>query len=70
MPQKSKKSLQQKFHQENEHLGRPPCKILKTILKRNKGGTQTNGPKDKDIDEDAQDRPRNDVGRLYVSRKE
>ena len=31
-------------------MGSPPCKILKTILKKDPGGTQTNGPKSKKID--------------------
>ena len=31
------------------------CKILGTILKIDKGGTQTNGPKDQEIDNYAQD---------------
>ena len=37
-------SLQQKSHQRDEHLSSPPCKILETILKMNKVGTQTNWP--------------------------
>ena len=34
-----------------ETWANPPCKILRTILKRNKGGIQTEEPKDKEIDD-------------------
>ena len=30
------------------------CKILGTILKIHKGGTQTNGPEDKEVNDDVQ----------------
>ena len=35
-------------------LGNPPCKPLRTILKIDKGKTQTNGPKGKKVDDNAQ----------------
>ena len=36
------KSLQQKSHKSDKHLGRPSCKILVTILYIEKEGAQTN----------------------------
>ena len=48
------KDLQKKSHQSNKHLGCPPCKILLTILKMEKGGTYTNLLKDEDIDDNVQ----------------
>ena len=36
-----------------KHLGNTP-KINRRILKMNQGGTQTNGPNDKNVDNDAQ----------------
>ena len=52
VPQKNEEAswnqaLQQKFHQRDKHLGYPSCKILGTIPKMDKGGSQTNGPSDK-----------------------
>ena len=44
----------QKSHQMVKHLVCPPYKILGKILKMDKGGTQTNGPEDKKIDDDTQ----------------
>ena len=41
-------------HQRNKYLSSPSCKILRTILKINKRGTQVNGPKDKKGNDDAQ----------------
>ena len=38
----------------DEHLGSSPCKVLLTILKMDKGRSQINGPKDKEIDNYAQ----------------
>ena len=43
-----------KSHQRNEHLGSPSYKILGTILKIDKEGTQTNGPGNKKVDDYAQ----------------
>ena len=40
----------QKSHQKNKHLDIPPCKIHRTILNWDKGGTQTNRQKDKRVD--------------------
>ena len=51
-------------------MGSPPYKVLGTILKMDKRGTQTNGPDDKKINDGAQSHPRDDIDRLYVSRKE
>ena len=53
--QKNKKAspnqaLQLKSHQRDKQLHCPPCKILGTILKMDKGGTQFDGPKDKKMD--------------------
>ena len=50
-----KQSQQQKSHQKDKHQGSTSYKILWTILKMDKGGTQRNGPKDKEIDDYAQD---------------
>ena len=36
-----------------KNLGSQPCKIFRTILKMNKGGTPKNRPKDKKVDDDA-----------------
>ena len=44
--------LQQKSHQRIKFLCIGPCKIFGTILKMDKGGTQTNRPKDKKVDDD------------------
>ena len=38
-------ALQKKFHQWDKNLSRLAHKILGTILKMKKGGTQRNGPK-------------------------
>ena len=56
IPQKNKKTFQnqalrQKSHQMNKHLGSPPCKMLETILKINKGEILTNERKDKEIND-------------------
>ena len=40
----------------NNHLGIPPCKILRAILKMDKGGTQRNGSKEKKVDDDVPER--------------
>ena len=61
MKEKTKKYLRRtrklletkKSHQKNKHLSSPPCKIIGTILKMDKGRTQTNGPPDKKVDDDA-----------------
>ena len=45
------------------------CKVLWTILKMDKGETQTNGPKNKEIDNDALGLTSERWHRLYVSRK-
>ena len=42
-------ALQQKSHQRNKRPGSLPCKVLRTILKMDKTGTQTNRPNDKEI---------------------
>ena len=47
----SNKTLLQKSHQRNKHLGSTPCKILVTILRFDKGRTQTNRPKNKKADD-------------------
>ena len=47
-------TLQQNFHQRDKHLGSPPCKILGTSLLMDKGRTQINELKDKEVDDDAQ----------------
>ena len=47
-------ALQQKSHQKEKHQGIPPCKILWSILKMDKGRTQSNGPNDKKILDKAQ----------------
>ena len=54
MPQKNEKTSrnqaqQQKSHQRDKHQG--SSLKYSTILKMDKGGTQTNGPKDKEIDD-------------------
>ena len=41
-------------HRSEEHLGSPSYKILKTIVKMDEEGTQTNGPKDKKTNDYAQ----------------
>ena len=41
-------ALQQKSHQKDKHLSRPPCKVIWTILKMSKGENHSNGPKDKE----------------------
>ena len=56
VPQKNDKTpwnkvLKQKSHQSDKHLGSPHCKIFRTIFKTDKGGIQTNGPKDKKVDD-------------------
>ena len=61
-------ALLQKSHQRDKHLGSPPCKILGTIPKMDKGRTQTNGPKDKKVDDYAL-LLRDNIDWLYVSRK-
>ena len=43
--------LLQKSHQKNKYLGSLLCKIHRTILKMNKGGTRTDRPKNKEIDD-------------------
>ena len=48
------KILLQKSHQKDKNLGNPPSKILGTILKMIKGGTQTNRPEDKNVNDNAQ----------------
>ena len=47
-------ALLQKSHQRNTHLSGLSDKILGTIVKIDKGGTQTDPPKDKKIDDYAQ----------------
>ena len=47
-------TLLQKSLQKNKHFGSPSCKILVTIPITNKGGTQTNGPKDKKVEDYSQ----------------
>ena len=47
-------ALQQIPHQRNKHLDSIPCKILGTILKMDKGITQTNGQVNKKVDNDEQ----------------
>ena len=66
------KTLQQKYLLRNISLGSPRWKIFRTILKIDKGGTQTNRPKDKKADEHTQDltSQRYIIGRPYMSRKE
>ena len=59
IPEKNKKiswnkALQQKPHQKNKHWKSLSFKILRTIIKKNKGGSQRNGPKGKKIDGYAQ----------------
>ena len=44
-----KRAQQQRSQQRNKHLGSPFCKIRGAILKMEKWGTQTYGPKDKDV---------------------
>ena len=76
VPQKNEKvsrdqALQQKSHQRSKHLGSFPYKILGAILKIDKKGTQTNGPEDKKFMTMHQALyQRDDINRLYVSRKE
>ena len=43
--------LQKKSHQRDKHLANLPCEILRTIFTMDLGGTLTNGPEDKKIDE-------------------
>ena len=62
-------TLQHKSYQIDKHLGCPPWKIFWTILKMDKEGTQTNWPKDKQIDDDAQGVTFERWYRLYVSIK-
>ena len=57
----------QKSHQRDKYLGCPPRKILGMILKEDEGITSTNAKlmtMNKDL------LPRDDIDRLYVSRKE
>ena len=56
--------LLQKSHQRDNHLGNLSSKILRTILKVDKWGTQINGSKNKAL------HSRDNDDRLYVSRKE
>ena len=49
-------ALPQKSHQRDKLMGNLPCKIHGTILKIDKWWTQTNVPKDKKIEDDAQER--------------
>ena len=44
----------QKSNQRNKYLGSPSCKILGTILRINKGGTQTYRQREKKVDDYAQ----------------
>ena len=44
--------LLQKSHQRDKHMGSLPCKIIGIILTVDKGSTQTNGLKDKKVDDD------------------
>ena len=51
----------------NKHLGSPPCKILGAILKMEKRGTQTNGPKYKKVDNIHKAlHPRDNIDRVCV----
>ena len=75
VPQKNKKAarnqaLEQKSHQRNKHLSSLPCKILLTILKMVKGGTQTNWPKNKQIDDGVQLLTLERWYRLYEPRRQ
>ena len=55
----------------DKHKSSPPCKILGIILKIDKGRIQKNGPKDKKINDYALVlHQRDDIDRLYVSKKE
>ena len=45
------KALQKKSRQRKKHLGSPLSNILWTILRIDKGGTRTNGLKDKEIND-------------------
>ena len=47
-------SAKKKSHQRDKHLGSPPKKILKTILKMDQGRTPTNGPNQEKINDYAQ----------------
>ena len=55
-------------YQRNKHLGSASCKILWTILKMDKEGSQTDGLKDKEIDDGykALLHLRDDIDKLYV----
>ena len=76
-PQKNKKTSQnqtlpQKSHQRDKHQDSPPCKILRTILNMDKGRTQTNGPKKKNVNNNAQGdlHLRDDIECMYWEKKE
>ena len=45
----SNQTLLRKSHETNKHMGGPSCKILGTIFKIDKAGTQTNGSNDKKV---------------------
>ena len=52
-PRRTRKLLENKLCsrvQRNKQLGISSCKIFWVILKMEKGGSQSNGPKDKEID--------------------
>ena len=49
-------TLRQKSHQRYKYLASIPCNILETIHKMGKERTQRNGPEDKKVNNDAQDR--------------
>ncbi len=46
--------MRQKSHQRDKHLDSVPYKILGTINKMDRRGIQTDGPKDKEINDYAQ----------------
>ena len=59
VPQKNKKISRNqtrlyKSYQMNNHSASSPCKIFWTILKMDERRTQTNGPEDKETDDDTQ----------------
>ena len=64
-------TLLQKSYEKGKHLGCSLCKILGTIIKMNKGGNQTNRPKDKKIDDYAPILyPRDDIDYMCQEKKE
>ena len=61
IPQKNEKTswnltMPHKSHQRNTPLGCPSCKVLWTILEMDKGGSQIDGPNNKKINDDAQNK--------------